>query len=139
VVADVGEARFEEINLLDLDFPGQFYGWAQWEGTLCREAQCRDDAVAPIAMFSHDEMCAIIGGVVYDGAAIPSLRRRFVYADWCSGRLASVALDGDHTPAYLPLRAVRRPSNFTVDASGELYVIQFWRGRMLQLVARSAP
>jgi len=138
VVADVGESRFEEINLVDLGHPGHFFGWSQWEGAWCRrEAECRADALVPIAMFSHDEMCAIIGGVVYVGRAIPTLRDRYVYADWCSGRLSSVSLDGDHTSSYLPLRAIERPSNFTVDEKGEIYVIQFRRGRMLKIVPRS--
>ena len=139
VVADVGESRFEEINVIDLDDPGGFYGWSHWEGALCRDEPCDGDAIPPDAMFGHDEMCALIGGVVYRGNAIPAAQGRFVYADWCTGRIASMALDGDHDTADLPIRALQNPSNFVTGDDGELYVLQFRRGRMLKIVARPAP
>ena len=40
----------------------------------------------PVAEYSHGGgNCSISGGYVYRGKAIPALRGRYVYGDYCSG------------------------------------------------------
>ena len=41
----------------------------------------------PVAQYTHDEGCSITGGYVYRGTRVPALRGRYVFADFCSGKL----------------------------------------------------
>ena len=53
-------------------------------GTACRKpGACADESVhRPVVQHSHNEMCSVTGGYVYRGRALPSLRGRYVYADF---------------------------------------------------------
>jgi hypothetical protein len=65
--------------------------------------------------------CAITGGYVYRGS-IPRLRGRYVFGNYCSGRIWSVALRGGRAAARRlePVRA-RQLTSFGADSRGELY------------------
>ncbi len=56
------------------------------EGTSCFQRGC--DAAAegltlPVLEYTHDEGCAVTGGFVYRGQAIPELDGQYFYGDWC--------------------------------------------------------
>jgi glucose/arabinose dehydrogenase len=72
-LGDVGEAGYEEINRIS---PGKHYGWPQWEGTRCRQPKaCAEfPTEPPVYQHTHAEVCAVIGGYLYRGSAIPHLR-----------------------------------------------------------------
>lgn len=98
-IADPGqqgpEAR-EEIDIHPAGSPaGRNYGWKMMEGTRCRGLD-RDCAVPPPACgdprytppaieYLHDapSRCAVIGGFVYRGEAIPALAGAYVLGDYC--------------------------------------------------------
>jgi hypothetical protein len=51
--------------------------------------------VLPIYEYPHENYdCAVVGGAVYRGAAIPSLRGQYFFADYCSGAIRSLIWDG---------------------------------------------
>ena len=85
ILADVGQQRFEEVNLLDLDrSAGANLGWPIFEGP--NRLQPGDGPfLAPALSREHGRnMCAIVGGHVVKG--------RYLYGDVCSGALRSVRL-----------------------------------------------
>ncbi|MDX1449939.1 MAG: PQQ-dependent sugar dehydrogenase [Acidimicrobiia bacterium] len=141
-VADVGHEEFEEINVIPLDGPGGFFGWSWWEGDECLlQIGCDDSAIAPTVVFSHPEMCAIIGGFVYRGSAIPELVGRYLFADFCRGEIRTMVagepspeiLPGSFDPSAFELPAIPGLSRFAVDDSGEIYVLQIGWGRMFKI------
>jgi len=47
--------------------------------------------VVPALTYEHkDGGCSVVGGEVYRGQAVPSLRGHYVFGDFCLGRLWSV-------------------------------------------------
>lgn len=140
-IADVGQNDIEEI---DLGVPGGNYGWRVKEGSFCFDAngadagfvfECGPDAapeglIDPIAEYDHDEGIAIVGGFVYRGREIPSLRGRYVFGDYfhppsLSGRLFYLQRNRE----ILEFRFADRDTlglsllGFGQDAGGELYVL----------------
>ena len=98
-VGDVGETSREEIDVEPAaSAGGRNYGWPIEEGSMCFEASnalCGDASlVRPVYEYPHTEGCAVIGGQVYRGAAIPQLVGRYVFADLCSSRTWSLVWDG---------------------------------------------
>lgn len=92
-VADVGQDETEEINrvLLEPDEPPKNLGWSAFEGTYrLHETHALDDRgelIWPVASYTHDDGCSVIGGFVYRGTALPRLSGRYLYGDFCSGVL----------------------------------------------------
>ena len=87
-VADVGAIRREEVNRVQA---GADYGWPLWEGDRCHGEPAACAAAphaAPVATYDHAQgNCAVIGGVVYRGAALPGLDGAYLFGDHCSGRV----------------------------------------------------
>jgi glucose/arabinose dehydrogenase len=127
-VTDVGEVLAEEVNYERLaDGGGKNYGWAVWEGTSRRIAG-DPDAVSPIHQYAHGDEggCAITGGYVYDGAALPQLKGAFVYGDFCTGTIwALKQVEGEWRYGVL-LESGLNISSFGLDTQGELLVVHHW-------------
>lgn len=126
-VADVGQDRVEEVNRvrLELDEPPKNLGWSAYEGTL-KLAGHRlggmGELVAPVHTYSHDEGCAVIGGLVYGGAQFPDLVRRYIFGDFCSGSLWSLRGTPDMGVTDLLRERAKVPllSHIGEDADGEI-------------------
>jgi len=88
-IGDVGQNLFEEIDFQRASSRGgENYGWRRMEGRHCFEplVGCNDGTLKlPIVVYSHNLGCAVIGGYVYRGSAIPQLRGRYLFGDFCSG------------------------------------------------------
>lgn len=71
-VGDVGEAPYEEVNQVQA---GANYGWPLQEGNQCRatpDARAALNSATPLAVYAHTYgQCAVIGDLVYRGAALP--------------------------------------------------------------------
>jgi hypothetical protein len=86
---------------------------------------------------SHDAgNCSITGGVVVRDRALPALRGRYIYGDYCKGRIRSARL----TPgrARSPQRTsltVNSLSSFGEDARGRVYAVSL-NGPVYRLVPR---
>jgi hypothetical protein len=126
-IADVGQNRFEEVDIALADAAGVNYGWAITEGNACFPSDPCDKGgqTLPVLEYDHSAGCSITGGYVYRGSAIPDLRGRYFYSDFCTGFLRSFRLAiGQatervdwHTPN------VGNVLSFGEDANRELYVI----------------
>jgi glucose/arabinose dehydrogenase len=128
-LTDVGEASREEINW----FPpgggaGANLGWNLREGTLEFAGPEPEDHVPPIHEYETrgPQGCAITGGAVYRGAAIPELVGAYLFSDLCAAQLrAIVVVDGevvDEADLGVGGEAI---VSFVEDADGELYVLDF--------------
>lgn len=85
-VADVGQSSWEEINRIPLQSGGVNFGWNGFEGNHPYSTPVADWQ-APIAEYSHDDGCAVTGGLVIRGQALPEWDGVYLYADACSGRI----------------------------------------------------
>jgi hypothetical protein len=136
-IGDVGQADFEEIDVVALDDPGANFGWIYMEGSMCfRAPECRDvPTILPVIDYPHSEGCSVTGGAVYRGVAIPELDGIYFYADWCSGWIRSFRYeDGEATEQQKwPELGVGQVNTFGTDGAGEMY-LGTWDGKVWKLV-----
>ena len=135
-IGDVGQNRYEEVDHLPAKTrPGANLGWNAYEGRAVYKPQTIDRSrlVWPVAVYPHTEGCSITGGYVYRGSDVPALRRRYVYGDFCSGRIWSLSAGGGG-PQLLALPRLEGLSSFGLDGHGELYATTLG-GRVLRFAA----
>ena len=152
--ADVGEGGWEEINFQPSNPPGAMpghpgyqggrnYGWTCYEGNHphtpfgCPPA---DTMVFPF--YEYSSGCAIIGGLVYRGCAIPDLDGTYFFADHCSNRIFSLRYDGSAMTEFTERTAELAPggglqissiSAFGRDARGEVYLCDLTGGEVFKI------
>lgn len=123
-LGDVGQQSWEEINVVD---SGENYGWNSTEGPDCFSPPTgcnRSGLTDPVAYYSSSSggECAITGGYVYRGSAVPSLVGDYVFGDYCTGEIRS-------TPAASPgpFNSVAGAGfglvSFGVDKRGEIIAV----------------
>ena len=137
-LADVGQSEREEVNWLPAgEGAGANFGWNLMEGTLEFAGPEPDDHVPPVYEYETrgPEGCAITGGHVYRGEAIPELRGVYLYADYCVGVVRGIVLrDGEVVEqAELSIDGGQVVS-FAEGPDGEIYVLDLGGG-----VHRIAP
>jgi len=136
VVADVGQDRWEEIDVVPAGAAGLDYGWNVMEGAHCfgSERCDRRGRVMPVVEYGHDQGCSITGGFVYRGRSIPALAGHYVYADYCRGWIRSFKVEGGLVSDHREWRGVDpgQVMSFGEDAAGELYLCS-QRGEVYRL------
>lgn len=141
-VADVGEGEWEEIDHLPATDGtgagrGANLGWDRMEGRHRFEGDGNPaGAVLPVYEYDHGEGgCAVVGGYVYRGAAIPDLAGAYLFTDYCLPGLAALTLDD--AGAVEALRAfdlpVEQVQSFGEGLDGEVYLL-LASGEVLRLV-----
>lgn len=125
-IGDVGQGRREEVNRQEAGAGGRDYGWNIMEGSLCyRTATCplAGDTL-PVTEYGHDAgNCSITGGYVYRGAAYPAIRGRYIFGDFCSGRIWTIPATGTNLSPEYATRTGLRITSFGEDEAGELYFV----------------
>ncbi|MGH7787744.1 MAG: PQQ-dependent sugar dehydrogenase [Candidatus Binatia bacterium] len=155
-IGDVGQGQREEIDYAPVSSAGgENYGWDVFEGSQCFEpAPLFPSCPAPPAGFTfpiheydHNEGCAITGGFVYRGCAVPALRGRYFYSDFCTAFVRSFELalgtpanHVDHTADVAPGGglSIATVTSFGEDARGELYIAD-QGGEIFRLIPAVAP
>jgi len=134
-IADVGQSSREEIDLEPPHSGGRNYGWPAVEGSLVHSPP-PSGAVGPLYEYTHaGGNCAITGGYVYRGSAIPDLRGAYLWADLCGGRVNALRQSGGRVVEVAGLGiSTSRPVSFGQSRSGELYLLSLNGG-----VLRIAP
>jgi hypothetical protein len=144
VTGDVGEGRFEEVDYrLRRQAPGPNFGWPCFEGRDryegaapgCRLSYGRH--VPPVLQRSHATGdCSIIGGYVARHPSLGSLRGRYIYGDFCTGRLRSAELRQGRAVGDRRVRGARLAEftlvSFGQGSGGGLYVVSS-AGRVFRL------
>lgn len=137
-IGDVGQNSWEEVDAAPAGAAGLDFGWRRWEGRHCYNPASGCDPAGvtmPVAEYDHGQGCAVIGGVVYRGAAIPALDGAYLFGDFCSGKLWAIdAAGGDQTPT-LVLSTGLAISSIGTDDSGEVVVTDLRGGAVDRLVA----
>lgn len=126
-IGDVGQNAREEINrLTPAEAPGANLGWNVMEGTACFRAETCDASglTPPVAEYSREFGCSVVGGYVYRGESEPALDGVYLFADFCTGFLWGFGQNeqGNWTMSQ-PVETGWRISSFGEDTSGEVYVV----------------
>jgi len=136
-IADVGQGAREEIDVVAAGASGINYGWNITEGTLCPAGPCPPPGLtAPVYDYDHGGgRCAIIGGYIYRGAAIPALEGQYLFSDLCTGFIRSLSLQNNAaTVSEAPIVNVGNLLSFGQDGFGEIYVLTA-DNRVLKIVS----
>ncbi len=143
VIGDVGQGAIEEVDFAPQGrASGANYGWRPFEGNRrtpgISARESAPDAVAPVLELSHgDGNCSITGGYVVRDKGLPALDGRYVYGDFCEGRLRSAKLSAGSASgnAAVPgVATIDQLSSFGEDARGRVYATSL-SGPVYRLVA----
>jgi len=137
-IGDVGQGRFEEVDVEPSGQGNKNYGWDVTEGFECFEPQDGCDTTGitfPAVAYAHENGgeipdCSVIGGYVYRGSAIPALQGRYLYGDLCSNRVRSFVWNGSAAVSQVEATGelasdstIGAIASFGEDLNGELYVV----------------
>ena len=137
-IGDVGQDHYEEVDVAASGAQrGKFgnFGWNIMEASHCFLTPSCDQTglLLPQVEYIHSNgACAITGGYVYRGSALPSLAGIYFYSDYCNGMVEGFRYPGGQPADWSALiRPGPNVSSFGQDANGELYIIQLsgsvWR------------
>jgi glucose/arabinose dehydrogenase len=123
VVADVGEATHEEIDVLPRKIWGRAnLGWPYFEGNRRVYPGRPKHYVRPAITYDHKVGTAIMGGLVIRDPRLPALRGQYIYADFCDAWIATARIHRKHpTSAHTGL-VVYAPTAFGEDRAHAVYV-----------------
>lgn len=124
-IGDVGQNAYEEINFEPANQTGGInYGWRCYEGTHpYNTTNCNNSYTPPVFEYAHDQGCSITGGYVYRGTNYTELVGRYLYVDFCTGKLWSLKKVGANWVNELVYQnSSRNFTTFGEDVAGELYI-----------------
>ncbi len=133
-IGDVGQNKYEEVDRAarTRSGPGRAvnWGWRVMEGRHCYNPSsgCNTSGKrTPLVEYSHasNGRCAVTGGNVYRGSAIPALRGWYVYGDYCSGEVWAVSSTASKPAKWVTLLGAgsgRLVSGFGENDAGELFL-----------------
>jgi glucose/arabinose dehydrogenase len=126
-IGDVGQNAIEEIDYASAGSTDLLnFGWRVYEGrSVYEEGELGPGVLAPpIAQYTHDDGCTVVGGYVYRGKAVRSAAGRYFYGDYCSGIVWSLTVrDSNVSSPRREVFKVPELSSFGEDAAGELYLV----------------
>jgi len=149
-IADVGQDVQEEINFQPAAMTPPFglvnYGWPCREGLVCASTSpssctitdCPSGCNSPsytnpiyVVPQAGTGACSMTGGYVYRGCAIPELRGRYFFTDYCTSNIQSFVYNGvsvtgltSHTAEItVPGFPIQGVVSFGEDAAGEIYIV----------------
>ena len=138
-IADVGQDKYEEIDVSLTTSAGVNYGWNTMEGPSCyRLPLCTKSGLQqPAFAYSHDAgACSIIGGFVYRGRKIPEIQGQYFYSDYCNSWVRSYTYSADATNRawhqWLD-GGLGNIVSFGEDGLGELYICSS-NGRVYRII-----
>lgn len=125
-IGDVGQGEREEVDFMRRGTArGANFGWRAWEGTLRYDRSLTvRGAVRPVLEYDTHAGggCSITGGYVVRDPRIPALAGRYVYGDFCAGRLLTARLrPGGATARRATRLRVPSLSSFGEDGAGRIY------------------
>ncbi len=140
IIGDVGQDKVEEIDFTSIaQASGGNFGWRVREGDKPFAGGSVSGAIEPVIVRTHDQgWCSVTGGYVVRDPALPSLRGKYLYGDFCEGliygaRLSSSGATSNARVAGLP--QIPALSSFGEDARGRIYVVSLG-GAVSRIAAR---
>ncbi len=139
-IGDVGQDTWEEVDVVRAGQRGLDLGWNLREGTHCftPPSGCKSDGLTPpVAEYSHNQGCTVIGGYVYRGAAQPMLAGIYLFADYCSGRIWALPATVDTLTKATEVGSTDAGTvSFGEDTAGELYLVN-QAGTIYRVIAKA--
>lgn len=138
-IADVGQDKYEEIDIAPMAAAGVNYGWNAMEGPSCYKLPlcAKTGLQKPAFSYPHEGgACSIIGGFVYRGRKIPEIQGEYFYSDYCNSWVRSLSYNADGTTGGLHQwldRGLGSIVSFGEDAQGELYICSS-NGRVYRII-----
>lgn len=139
-LGEVGQDTWEEIDRVT---KGGNYGWNTCEGFHRRGSTTQlcntPGLIDPIVEHPRSEARSITGGVVYRGAAMPSLVGTYIYGDFETGNIWAITYNADNKA--IPQVIANLPAEtlvaFGQGHDGEVYTVQI-SGQISKLVPAPA-
>lgn len=145
---DVGGVRREEINRVT---KGSNHGWAHFEGSLLNDQSLAgpppEGAVFTPPVYEYTRAGgdpnmqgqSVIGGLVYRGTNYPSLVGKYIYGDFLSRHIWSLAFQGTNRPTVTRLVTPpdHGPTGFGIHpGTGDILLVQRFGERISRLARR---
>jgi uncharacterized repeat protein (TIGR03806 family) len=128
-VADVGQNNWEEVDRVQR---GGNYGWRCREGahdykSSSTPACAGATLIDPVAEYSHSLGASITGGYVYRGTQNTTLKGRYIFGDFVSGRIFAWIAESATQPRQPTqlLDSSLSIASFAQGNDGELYVVDY--------------
>ncbi|MEQ8704341.1 MAG: PQQ-dependent sugar dehydrogenase [Phaeodactylibacter sp.] len=142
-IGDVGQNAWEEITFQPAGSEGgENYGWRCYEGfETYNTSGCEPEGAytPPIHTYAtgSSDGCSVTGGFVYRGSAFPAMYGKYLYADFCSGKVWM--LEKDFAGNWVNTEIFDGPggeyATFGQDSEGELYLAELINGRLHRVEA----
>ncbi len=137
VLADVGQDKFEEIDIIEA---GKNYGWKVTEANHCYDGDCDLKLyAAPIYEYGRGEGQSITGGYVYSGDQIASLKNKYIFGDFISGRIWAFDLPKSQEKVekvYALGKWNILISTFGKDSQGDVFVGDYQSGKIFKIISK---
>lgn len=142
IVGDVGQNKWEEVTIVS---KGENHGWKTREAAHCFSPPvgCKSEGLTdPVFEYDHSVGASITGGVIYRGTAFPSLKDKYLFADFVRGHIWAMQVPSAAEAAKGPSsgRATRLGtfpslwSTFTQEPNGEVLLADFGGSKVVRLV-----
>lgn len=156
-IGEIGQAAREEIEVLQIGRTPQNFQWAFKEGS---QKGFKPMPEKPLGIltdsaweYGRDLGRSVIGGYVYRGQRHPTLRGKYVCADFANGRIWALSYartdgvikvtDVDHLANGEGFRnyhgGVGGITSFGLDHQGELYVLRHGHSTRIERLVETAP
>ena len=141
-IGDVGQNAIEEIDWSPAPERGKGinYGWRPYEGTRANfPGETAAGAVPPVLEYSHGSAgCSVTGGYVVRDSRLSSIYGRYIYGDFCSGKVWTADMREGKLAAIsrgaLPF-TFSALASFGQDSAGRIYLVSLG-GRVARLDQR---
>jgi glucose/arabinose dehydrogenase len=137
-IGDVGQGSWEEVDRESYgQAGGRNYGWRVMEGRHCYNASTcnKSGKTLPITEYGHSGgNCSITGGFVYRGPTQTSLVGKYLFADFCSGRIWAMPAAGGNGDQVLQADTSEQITSFGEGDDGELYAVTI-DGKLFRVLA----
>jgi glucose/arabinose dehydrogenase len=136
-IGDVGQDKWEEVDVEKAGEGQKNYGWNKTEGNHCYQPMsgCDETGITkPVIEYDHNAGKSLTGGAVYRGKSIPGLRGAYLYADYQTNAVWSLVYDREKGTASTPVSLKQDLNNVTSivsisnGADGEIYLVSLMGG-----------
>ena len=138
-IADVGQGVYEEVNKVSPTLANVNYGWRCYEANAVynNTGNCASitGTTFPLVEVNHNTgACSITGGYVYRGATYPNLVGKYLFSDYCLGKIGITTSTGATT---FSSTFSGNFVSFGEDVAGELYISDISTGTIYKIIDTS--
>jgi hypothetical protein len=136
-IGDVGQDRYEEVDVVASGYTWLNMGWSCREGTAYYVASrciAGQPYRNPLVVISHPTAEALVGGMVYRGPTYPAFQGLYVFGDEVTGRLWLYRYTGS---AVLQKATLPQVTSFGYSDNNEIYAVTL-NGSLYRIAAAAA-